>query len=148
MKNKNAKPSRLSLPPTLAAAIARQRYRKPPSDAEHRLQCACVRWFRLAHPALRQMLFAVPNGAFRNKATAVKLKAEGVTPGVSDLILLVPNRTYCALLIEMKTPEGRQSDSQRAWQDAVTATGRYAYVIARTVEQFAGIIEAYLNNEH
>ena len=34
--------------------------------------------------------------------TGGKLKAEGVTAGVSDLILLKSNRDYGALLIEMK----------------------------------------------
>lgn len=31
-------------------------------DLEHRLQCACVRWFAYQHPELKGTLFAVPNG--------------------------------------------------------------------------------------
>lgn len=78
--------------------------RKHPADEEHRIQCACVRWFNAKYPQLRSRLFAVPNGGRRDATTAAKLKAEGVVPGVSDLVLLRSNRNHGALLIEMKTP--------------------------------------------
>ena len=45
-------------------------------DQEHDLQCACVKDFRSDYPALEKLLFAVPNGGFRNKTTAGKMKAE------------------------------------------------------------------------
>ena len=90
--------------------------RKHPADEEHRIQCACVRWFNVQYPKLHGRLFAVPNGGRRDATTAAKLKAEGVVPGVADLVLLISNRDYGALLIEMKTPKGRQSDSQKKWE--------------------------------
>ena len=43
------------------------------SQEEHRLQCACVRWFGYQHPELRGLLFAVPNGGARSKALERKL---------------------------------------------------------------------------
>ena len=92
--------------------------RKRPADEEHRIQCACVRWFNVQYPKLHGRLFAVPNGGRRDATTAAKLKAEGVVPGVADLVLLISNRDYGALLIEMKTPKGRQSDSQKKWEKA------------------------------
>ena len=94
-------------------------------DEEHRIQCACVRWFRLQYPRLHERLFAVPNGGGRSKTEAARLVGEGVMPGVSDLILLKPNRQYGALLIEMKTASAssRQSQRQIWWQKAVTADG-------------------------
>ena len=95
--------------------------RKPPSDEEHRIQVACVRWFRLKYPHLSPRLFAVPNGERRDGVTGAKLKAEGVLPGVADLILLKRNRHYCGLLIEMKTANGRQSDTQKWWEQEVCA---------------------------
>ena len=57
-------------------------------DEEHRLQSACVRWFRYQFPALAHSLFAVPNGGRRDAATGARLKDEGVLAGVSDLVLL------------------------------------------------------------
>lgn len=118
--------------------------RKPPSDEEHRIQVSCVRWFRLKYPHLSPRLFAVPNGGRRDGVTGARLKEEGVLAGVADLILLVPNSDYHALLIEMKTPKGRQSESQKAWQLAVAGNGDYLYVVCRSLEEFMKIIEEYI----
>ena len=60
-------------------------------DAEHRLQCTCVRWFGYQYPELSALLFAVPNGGRRDPVTGARLKAEGVVAGVSDLILFLPS---------------------------------------------------------
>lgn len=122
------------------------RVRRHPSDGEHRLQCACVRWFAYAHPELRGRLFAVPNGGRRDKVSAARLKAEGVVAGVSDLILLKSNGSHCALLIEMKDGKGRQSESQKEWQKAVTADGEYRYVVCRSTEDFIHEVEDYLKD--
>ena len=111
---------------------------------EHRLQCTCVRWFRLKYPRLKNLLFAVPNGGSRNKAEASRMKEEGVTSGVSDLILLTPNRYYGALCIEMKTPKGRQSESQRQWQQEAEANGA-KYVLCRTLDDFMRQVNEYLS---
>ena len=78
-------------------------------DAEHRLQCACVRWFRYQYPHHVSLLFAVPNGGRRDAVTGARLKAEGVVAGVADLLLFVPTKQHHALCIEMKTATGRQS---------------------------------------
>lgn len=118
--------------------------RKPPSDEEHRIQTACVRWFRLKYPRLAARLFAVPNGGRRDGITGARLKEEGVLAGVADLILLVPNADYHALLIEMKTPTGRQSESQKTWQQAVAGNDDYLYVVCRSLEEFMKVIEEYL----
>lgn len=122
-----------------------RKVRKRPDDEEHRIQCACVRAFRYKYPKLKHNLFAVPNGGRRDGITGARLKEEGVLAGVADLILLVPNAKYHALLIEMKTPKGRQSDSQRAWQRAVAGNEDYLYVVCRSLEEFMKKIEEYLN---
>lgn len=118
--------------------------RKPPSDEEHRIQVSCVRWFRLKYPHLSPRLFAVPNGGRRDGVTGARLKEEGVLAGVADLILLVPNAGYHALLIEMKTPKGRQSESQKAWQQEVAGSGDYLYVVCRGLDEFIREVEEYL----
>lgn len=120
--------------------------RKPPPDEEHRIQTACVRWFRLKYPHLFARLFAVPNGGRRDGVTGARLKAEGVLAGVADLILLVPNAGYHALLIEMKTPKGRQSESQKAWQQEVCAEGEYKYVVCRSLDDFIREVKIYVTN--
>ncbi|WP_300878001.1 VRR-NUC domain-containing protein [uncultured Bacteroides sp.] len=121
------------------------RTRKHPFDREHRLQCSCVRWFKLQYPQYAHSLFAVPNGSKRDAVTAARLKEEGVLAGVSDLILLKSNRFYGALLIEMKTDKGRQSPAQKEWEARITADG-YKYVIVRSLEEFIKVIKEYLSD--
>lgn len=120
-----------------------RKVRKKPDDEEHRIQCECVRAFRYKYPKLRHNLFAVPNGSRRDKITGAKLKAEGVLAGVADLILLKSNGKYGALLIEMKTPTGRQQESQKEWERLISQDG-YKYVICRSVDNFLSEVEQYL----
>lgn len=115
------------------------------NDEEHRIQCACVRWFRIQYPKLADILFAVPNGGSRNKAEAGRMKMEGITAGVADLILLKPNRFYGALCIEMKTPKGRQSETQKRWQEIVESTGN-KYVVCRSIEDFISAVRSYMDD--
>lgn len=117
--------------------------RKRPGDEEHRLQCGCVRWFRMQHDDIGPLLFAVPNGGRRDKVSGARLKAEGVVAGVSDLILLVARHGYHGLLIEMKTQKGRQSQQQRRWQRLAERQG-YRYVVIRSIEEFIQVVNEYL----
>lgn len=112
---------------------------------ESRLQTACVTWFRMQHRSLAKLLFAVPNGGSRSKIEAAIMQGEGVTPGVSDLILLVARNGYNGLCIEMKTESqgSQQSDNQKAWQVLVEAQG-YKYIVCRTLEQFMWEINNFL----
>ena len=124
-------------------------------EQEHQIQVACVRWFNLQWPEYRGLLFAIPNGGARSKATAGKLKAEGVVPGVADLILLKPHfrqGVYFSgmipldaygLCIEMKTPKGRQSPEQKAWQAKVEEMG-YKYAVCHSLDEFMNTINNYL----
>lgn len=125
------------------------------NQEEHNIQCACVKWFGYAHPELRGLLFAVPNGGARSKATAGMLKAEGVVAGVSDLILMVPRcrarvennaistEIQHALCIEMKKKGGYQSPEQKEWQKKVEGHG-YQYTVCRSLDEFINTIENYL----
>lgn len=124
-------------------------------EEEHNIQAACVRWFNLQWTEYRGLLFAVPNGGARSKATAGKLKAEGVVPGVADLILMkphfrqgvyfsdmIPLDSY-ALCIEMKTTKGRQSPEQKEWQKKVEEFG-YKYEVCRSLDEFMAVVNGYL----
>lgn len=125
--------------------LANKTKRKKYDDEEHRIQSACVRAFRYKYPKLRHNLFSVPNGGRRDKVTGAKLKAEGALAGVSDLIFLKSNRFYGALLIEMKTPKGRQQETQKEWERKITADG-YKYVVCRSVSEFMQEIDDYLKD--
>ena len=137
--------SKMTLDEMLAKADVKPR-RKAPSDEEHSIQQSCVRWFNFEYPKLRGRLFAVPNGGRRDAVTGARLKAEGVVHGVSDLILLKSNHRYGALLIEMKTAKGRQSDNQRWWQSVITQNDEYKYVVCRSFNDFMREVTDYLND--
>ena len=112
--------------------------------SESRLQSSCVYWFRLQYAGISNLLFAIPNGGRRDKVTAAILKGEGVIAGCPDLLLLVPNTQYHSLCIEMKTEKGRQSDSQRQFQQMAESAGNH-YVVCRSFDQFRDEIKTYLN---
>ena len=117
--------------------------KQKPSHIESEMQRSCKKWFDLQYPKLSRLLFAVPNGGARNSREAAIMKAEGVTAGVADMILLIPRHGYGSLCIEFKTREGHQSDSQRHWQADAEANGN-KYVVIRSVEQFVNEIKKYL----
>lgn len=100
--------------------------------SEHQIQCAVARFLDLALDGIPNCIWwAVPNGGWRDRRTASKLKAEGVKPGVSDIMILWGGRLIC---IELKTAKGRQSPEQKQWADDATMAGA-AYYVARSVEQ-------------
>lgn len=110
---------------------------------ESHIQQACVRWFSLQWREYSPLLYAVPNGARTSESQARILKAEGMKAGVADLILSIPSKGYHGMFIEMKTPKGRQSDTQKTFQKAVEAQG-YKYIIVRSFEDFRKEVNAYL----
>lgn len=111
-------------------------------NEEHRIQCACIKWFRYQYPTYAKLLYAIPNGSRRDAITGKLLKDEGVVRGVSDLNFDVPNRFYHGLRIEMKTPAGTQSKEQKAFQREVESRG-YKYVICRSLNDFIRELTIY-----
>jgi hypothetical protein len=71
-------------------------------NQEHLAQSLLIKWFRLQYPLMAKCLFAIPNGGARHIGTAIKLKQEGVTAGVSDLFLMIPSNGKHGLFLEMK----------------------------------------------
>lgn len=78
----------------------------PTEDEE---QEALFRWAEAqsaTKPWLKGM-FAIPNGDYRAKATAARMKRTGTRAGVPDIFLPVSNGREHGLFIEMKRAEGR-----------------------------------------
>lgn len=110
---------------------------------EHDIQALCVEWFGRRYPDVKMLLFAVPNGGARFAWQAKRLKDEGVRAGVADLILQIPRKGYATLAIEMKTPEGRQMETQKEYERICTAY-KNKYIICRSVDEFKRAIIDYL----
>jgi len=119
--------------------------RKPRVDREHAEQKALVTWAKYESGRVPELalLFAIPNGGHRNKATAGKLKAEGVKAGVPDLCLPVPCGKYHGLFIELKAKGGRPTELQVEWARALTAQG-YCFCFCVGWEKAKCAIESYL----
>lgn len=111
---------------------------------ESNLQKACVTWFRLQYQQFEKLLVAIPNGGARNRVTAAILKAEGVVAGAPDLVLFMGNKHHHTLMIEMKTPKGRQSESQKAFQALAESAGN-KYVVCRSEDDFRKEVEVYFH---
>lgn len=95
------------------------------SGSEDSAQIAIFGWAALPeikekYPELK-WLFAIPNGGFRTKAGAGKLKAMGVKAGVPDIMLPIKRGMWAGLIIELKKPKldgrakGKTSDKQNIW---------------------------------
>lgn len=112
----------------------RAKGRAPLESAE---QAALFRWLRRNCVAA----FSVPNGGLRPGRGGVTMKAQGVTPGIPDLLIIdrppeMPN--YVGIALELKRANGKPSDirpeqmlwlerfEQRGWLSAVSYGSRAA----------------------
>lgn len=107
--------------------------------SEHAEQVTFVNWFRLQYPKV--LIFAIPNGGIRHAATARKLKAEGVEPGVPDLFI-----PRWRLWVEMKrTKGGRLSPEQK---DMITYLSgcNYGVIVGHGWESARDQVQEFVKN--
>ena len=141
-----AKKGRMSPEEKLRMLIAKANKgtKEKPSHIESELQRSCKKWFDLQYPKLSNLLFAVPNGGRRNAREAGIMKAEGVTAGVADMLLLTPRCGYGCLCIELKKKGEYQTERQKEWQALSEANGN-RYIVVKSIDQFVKEIKKYLN---
>lgn len=113
---------------------------------EDRLQIGCKYWFDMQYPNLRLLLHHSPNEGLlpATSRDGAKRKAMGVRAGFPDFILLVATTECPYLAIELKAAKGRQTDTQKLYQEAVEQWGGGKYVIVRTFDEFQETINNYL----
>lgn len=119
--------------------------RRPATRSEHDEQKALISWARASEgrwPELA-LLYAVPNGGLRHPATAGRLRAEGVRPGVPDLCLPVQRGGHAGLYVELKASKGRTSAQQDWWLAELRRQG-YCVAVCYGAEEAQQLIEAYL----
>jgi hypothetical protein len=76
-------------------------------------------------------MFSVPNSG-QNAKEQLKKKAVGLLPGVSDTIIVIPNKTiYC----EFKDSKGIQSPAQKQFESDIKALN-HEYWIVRSLDEF------------
>ena len=114
--------------------------KKPNRKEESNMQKRCVTWFRLQYK--QGLLFSVPNGSHLAGAPAQRaiqtnaLKAEGMLPGVSDLLLFAHRSVY---FLEAKAKDGVQRKNQEEFEAYVRGNG-YEYHIFRSLDEFQEIV--------
>ncbi|MGE4537621.1 MAG: VRR-NUC domain-containing protein [Desulfovibrio sp.] len=121
--------------------------------SEHEEQALVIARAEALAPSVPEMrmLFAIPNGGVRSKATAGKLKVEGVKSGVSDLFLSVARGGYHGLYVEMKAHGSRgASDAQKDWIAAAKSEGYRAEVCVGADAAWVVICEylGIISDEH
>lgn len=110
---------------------------------EHGVQASLIHWFRCKYPEHTHLFFAIPNGGRRDKATAARLKKEGVVAGIPDLMLAMPRPPFHGLFLELKTATGSVSRSQKAVAETLRAQN-YQVVVAYGLDDAIETIETYL----
>lgn len=112
--------------------------------SEDILQAAIYKWYHNTYCTKKtnpkHCIFSVPNGGNRSAREAMKFKATGLVAGVSDLIVVQPNRV---IFVEVKTATGRQSDKQKAFEKTVKDLG-FEYILVRNLEDFKRYVEKSL----
>lgn len=113
--------------------------------SEHDEQVALFAWAQWQTPAVPELalLFAIPNGGHRHKATAAKMKAEGVKAGVLDVFLPVARNGRHGLFVEMKHGYNKPSNEQLWWLEQLEAQG-YKTAVCYSFEAAQGEIMRYL----
>ena len=122
-----------------------------PEDIE---QIEVVEWMRKNNV----LHYAIPNGGKRHVKTASDLKKQGVSAGVPDLCIPIPNNDYHGLYIEMKRrpkilKNGKKSYtnssasiSQLEWISKLNALG-YKSTICYGSDEAIKVIKEYLENK-
>lgn len=106
------------------------------------------------HPATKGHWFHPPNGGYRHKATAGKLKDQGVKSGVPDVLIvrpfLGPNGSlwddgepvdvpFSGLAIELKMPKGTVRASQRQWHETLRSCG-WRVEVCRSLDEVVKLV--------
>lgn len=112
-------------------------------NGEHNLQEGCIKWFRLQYPQYAKRLFAVPNAGKRANGRGKYFVREGLTKGVSDLILLIPNKHYSGMVIEMKYGKNKLTPDQKTFLHESAALG-YKALVCYSLETFIKQLSDYM----
>lgn len=118
-----------------------------PVPTEHQEQVALFKWrdlFVFRYTEL-ELLYAIPNGGHRHKATAVRLKREGVMSGIPDVHLPIPRGRYGSLYIELKRQRGGVlSQNQKKVIEMLQNAGNRVEICAGCAPAIA-VIKDYLS---
>ena len=110
-------------------------------------QKALIQWAKFQekkYPELK-MIFHCPNESKRSARYGAELKRMGMAKGFPDLGLLVPNKKYAGLFIELKADKTKSmTKEQKEWLEKLNSYG-YKAVRCNGSEEAIQVIKRYLN---
>lgn len=122
------------------------RARAPRIDREGNEQTILFTWIDLQYPLESKLIYHVPNGGHRHKATAGKLKGQGVRAGMPDINVDIARGGYFGLRIEFKATPPNDADVSPKQRDALKLLNDRGYlaIVCRGVHDAQEQIRAYL----
>ena len=116
----------------------------PACPTESQEQKALFDWWRAYARNTPLVMLHIPNGGARNAITGSRMKAEGVTAGVPDILLAVPRQGCHGLWIELKRRKGgRVSEAQEHVMARLRQAG-YRVEVCKGWWEAREVIENYL----
>lgn len=121
--------------------------------SEHQEQADVVEYLQRKYPHV--LFWSTPNGARLSsgkdkRLSAIRmngLKAEGLLPGVSDLIIFEPHGGYSAMFLEMKKRYGGEVSENQMWfLREIEQRGGYG-VVAYGADEAMAFIDDYLGDK-
>lgn len=111
---------------------------------ERAMQKAVVQYVDTKHPNIGSLCFHVPLELLRREQhTAGMFHALGARAGVADIVMLVPRGAYHGLVVELKAPTRRPTESQVIFLEDARAQG-YAACWSDSLNTVLKLIDVYL----
>lgn len=110
---------------------------------EKQIQTMVVQWLNL-NPITKDNFFSIPNEGKRSLNFGRSLKSMGLTPGASDIFIMIPTEKYAGMFLEIKREKGsKTSPEQIAFMNRALERGYYA-CIAKGFDNCIAEITNYL----
>lgn len=90
------------------------------------------------------LIAAVPNGGHRHIVTAMRLRREGVRPGIPDVLNFYKSKNHTGLAIEFKAGRNKESYAQIEWMERLKSQG-WLCVISRSFEDAQVVTQAHFD---
>lgn len=114
---------------------------------EIELQTACMDYVRLMRNVDERfkLVWHPPNGGKKPSWQGVKSRREGMTKGVSDIIVQCPSHDgqFHGASLELKSQKGKLTKEQKEYLEVSSKYGNLAAVI-RSTSEFVDLINSYM----
>lgn len=115
-------------------------------NKEDALQSKIVIWFKNNYQMHgKGLIHSTPNGGSRNVVEAKKMKETGLTSGIADLTIKLPNSFF--IDVEVKIEKGKQSENQikiESFLKKINCNYIVVYSLEDFIKKVKPIIDFYL----